>query len=154
MQKLFVIGLFGMFAACSGNDPALADPFVEEEIATYFRRFEDEGHRRGLVIDLQAAGIEGYFTDIEEDRVYGQCQQSSNWKRLYVDIPYWEQARELEKEFLIFHELGHCYLGRGHLDEANPDGTCVSIMQSSSDSCQANYTLTTRAAYLDELFSQ
>jgi hypothetical protein len=54
---------------------------------------------------------------------------------------------------VVFHELGHCYLGRGHSEETHPNGVCKSIMRSGNGGCFDNYNSTTREAYLDELFS-
>jgi len=48
--------------------------------------------------------------------------------------------------------LGHCVLNREHLDDADNQGNCVSIMTSGTGSCHINYTIATRKNLLDELF--
>ena len=60
----------------------------------------------------------------------------------------------MEKEFIIYHELGHCFLDRDHLDEANADGSCVSIMHSNPGVCFFELKSENREDYLDELFFQ
>jgi len=67
---------------------------------------------------------------------------------------FWETASFAEKEYVVFHELGHCALNRRHLDTKNADGTCLSMMQSGNGSCKMNYNAQNRSKYLDELFSQ
>ncbi len=56
------------------------------------------------------------------------------------------------REFVVFHELGHCDLGRDHRDEAFDNGVCVSIMRSGLGDCRDYYHPRTREGYLDELF--
>jgi len=58
----------------------------------------------------------------------------------------------LIKELIVFHELGHCFLQRGHREDALPNGACVSIMRSGIEDCLDNYTSETRSFYIDELF--
>jgi hypothetical protein len=40
--------------------------------------------------------------------------------QISVSESYWLTASDLEREELVFHELGHCILGRGHEDGAMP----------------------------------
>ena len=75
-------------------------------------------------------------------------------KNILLDSQFWRRASEMEKEFLVFHELGHCYLGRSHLDEVAQNGNCQSMMNSGMGNCRINYNSQTRNEYLDELFSQ
>jgi len=57
----------------------------------------------------------------------------------------------MQKERLVFHELGHCVLNRSHLETVGTDGHCLSIMNS-AQRCSDNYNAQTREKYLDELF--
>ena len=127
---------------------------VDAAIQPYFDLFEEEGQTRGKIINLSTAEIQGILTTIDEESVTGQCAVNSTTglKTIRVDQQFWTTASDLEKEFLIFHELGHCYLDRRHLDETDSRGTCRSMMYSGDNICKMSYTNTTRAAYLDELF--
>jgi len=71
---------------------------------------------------------------------------------LRIDATYWANATALEREFVIFHELGHCFLDRTHIDTKDVQGDCESMMHSGISGCQFRYTLASRVAYLDELF--
>ncbi len=127
---------------------------VDDTIQPYFDLFEEEGSVRGKTIDLAAANIQGIQTIIEEDNVSGQCvvNSSTGAKTIRVNQAFWTTASALEKEFLIFHELGHCYLDRRHLDDTGASGNCNSMMYSGNSVCKMRYTNSTRTAYLDELF--
>ncbi|MEM6316447.1 MAG: hypothetical protein AAF960_02195 [Bacteroidota bacterium] len=131
------------------------DLFVSEELAPYFDRFISEGQARGLTVDLVAKNIEGYLIDIEESDVVGQCTYGNNTtRRVNIDRAYWNRSTDLEKEFVIFHELGHCYLERSHLDDSQQNRQCTSIMHSGTGTCRFRYTTASRSGYLDELFEE
>lgn len=44
----------------------------------------------------------------------GQCQIYGNDRLVIVDTNFWAKASIDSKRALVFHELGHCYLNRGH----------------------------------------
>ncbi|NNF21777.1 MAG: hypothetical protein HKN67_07535 [Saprospiraceae bacterium] len=135
--------------ACNSSDSLETDP----ELEPYFQMFADEGLLRGIIVDYEAARIEGLLQDIPDSNVQGQCfRNEERPRKVIVDVAYWDNASEAEKEFIIFHELGHCFLDRGHLDTSNPDGTCVSIMHSNPNVCDFNLTDKNRKEYLNELF--
>ena len=126
--------------------------FIDEALAPYFERFVAEGTNRGQAIDLVAKRIEGFLIDIEEEDVVGQCSYSaSSTRKVNIDRTYWNSATDLEKELVIFHELGHCYLERSHSD-TQENRNCTSIMHSGTSGCRLSYTATSRGDYLDELF--
>ena len=128
-------------------------PGVDESLWTYFERFEEEGRQRGIAIDLRSARITGMLEEIERNRVLGQCNyRRGNQNHVTVDEGFWNQTSDLGREFVVFHELGHCFLLRDHLESAFANGACTSIMRSGTGSCRDNYNRFTRDAYLEELF--
>ena len=70
-----------------------------------------------------------------------------------IDANFWTAASDNSKEMIIFHELGHCFLERGHNDDKKSDGTCASIMRSGRGGCIDFYTKSNKAEYLDELYT-
>jgi len=153
-----------LFTACSyiENEPAVvpepapdarAYPGVDEALWLYFARYEQEAARRGVEAELVAAEITGTIENLPGEQVAGQCNYHSHEpNHVTIDQDFWEHASERFKEYVVFHELGHCHLLRGHREEAFPDGTCRSIMRSGTGSCRDNYRAETRSGYLDELF--
>lgn len=149
----FSASLLIMGCAKENNENLVIDNlFIDEALAPYFERFVAEGANRGQAIDLVAKRIEGFLTDIEEENVAGQCSYSaSSTRKVNIDRDYWNSATDLEKELVIFHELGHCYLERSHSD-AQENRNCTSIMHSGTSGCRLRYTTASRGGYLDELF--
>lgn len=128
---------------------------VDENLWLYFERFEEEGRRRGVTVDLRTAQVTGRLSEIEQERVLGQCNyQRNNHNRVTVDETFWNTTSDRGKEFVVFHELGHCFLLRDHLESALLTGACTSIMRSGTGTCRDNYGRLTRETYLDELFDE
>jgi hypothetical protein len=146
---LLLIGLNG----CQTEEitPAVE---IDAQLAPFFERFESEALQRGLEAPVTGQ-VSGRLTTIEESGVAGRCEHYTNRPNaVLVDQSYWQKASELQKEYLVFHELGHCFLQRSHLDDRDAYGRCVSIMQSGQDACRMSYTYVTREGYLDELFTE
>lgn len=127
---------------------------LDPELTNYFDRFALEASNFNITFDYQTDRIEGYLTQIEERAVNGKCERNSVYPdRVFIDLDFWRKASDLEREFVVFHELGHCFLNRGHLDDADPRGVCISMMHSGAGSCRNNYGAASRTAYLQELFT-
>lgn len=151
-RLLFFLVLGSLFVACEkqSSSPSLT---VDEAFQPYFEAFEAAGAERGLAIELGAEDIGAVFSSELEAQMAGKCTKFSTGARIiYIDQQSWAGRSELQREFLIFHELGHCYLDRPHLDEADANGFCVSIMQSGEGGCTGRYTVLNRERLLDELF--
>lgn len=125
---------------------------VEPLLWEYFERFEFEASLRGMSIDLNRLQISGEIKNIEDENVAGTCQYGSHLKHVTIDASFWNRYSVLEREFVVFHELGHCVLSRGHLESSFNNGICTSIMHSGLSGCQVVYNNQNREYYLDELF--
>ena len=142
--------------------PLATVPLIEEEkifvnipepLWDYFERFEEAALERGFLFDLNNFNLTAEIVEITEEGVAGTCSYGSHTpKHIEIDATFWNQSSDLFKEFVVFHELGHCFLFRDHREDATANGICLSLMRSGVEGCRDNYNLTTRAAYLDELF--
>jgi hypothetical protein len=141
-----------MLAGSCNKDEAI-QYFVEAPLQPYFDRFAAEAALRNVVIDFETLKISGTLGLIVIPQVVGQCVHNDKEPdKVIIDKNYWDGSDDLKREFLVFHELGHCALNRPHLDDADSHGNCKSIMTSGTGLCQINYTADTREALLDELF--
>jgi len=165
--SLLPLALLSLFVACqkdnSFEEPSsFAEPLSETKSYTnvppllwdYFQRFEEAALLRGEVIDLNNKDITAEIMEISDDGVAGTCTYSSHApNHIVIDEAFFNQTSDLYKEMVIFHELGHCVLFRGHRETRDQHGNCVSIMRSGVEGCRDNYRSETRAAYLNELFA-
>ena len=154
VRKWILLAFLGSFFTACEKEAVLADANIDPDLLPYFELFEAEAAERGLNVNLAANNIEGFIENIPGRGVVGQCAYSADSPHtVTIDLPFWNTASDILREYIVFHELGHCYLERGHLDAADANGNCLSIMESGLGDCDPNYTDNTREAYLDELFS-
>jgi len=140
-----------LIASCSDEMDNLIE--IDSEILPVIEAFEISAASRGRIINIQDEGVGAIF-DETTDNAAGQCIAKANGDHyIRIDPDYWNKASAMEKEFLVFHELGHCILGRSHDDSSLAGGTCMSMMTSGLGGCKIDYSLSTREEYIDELFS-
>lgn len=138
----------------SATPEARTYPGVDERLWPYFERFETAGIERGFDVDLVASRITGVIEDLDGEHVAGQCTTFGNFRpgRVTLDAEFWNRSSDIFKEFIVFHELGHCFLDRDHREDTFSNGRCVSIMRSGTLDCRDNYNVATRGSYINELF--
>jgi hypothetical protein len=105
------------------------------------------------LLNINLSNITGSIDEIEAENVLGRCSYNSHLpEHVTIDKTFWTGAGAWAREFVVFHELGHCELLRDHFAGRNTDGSCVSLMRSGLVECRDNYNSATRSRYLDELF--
>lgn len=153
MKYVLSILTICLLVACTDESTTYdLESSIAPEILPYVLSFQEEAATRGIVIDWEEHNMQIILSDIETQAV-GRCLTYTDQTRsIEIDETYWSQQNNLDREFVVYHELGHCILDRGHLDAADDNGRCLSIMHSSDDLCRNNYSTRTREALLDELF--
>lgn len=159
-QAILFFSFLLILVACKKDtvtEPIIEEPLnenVDPLLLPFFDEFEYQAALRGQEIDLQAANIIGKIEELSQEHVAGQCTYGAQIdNEITIDQGFWEDfPQHLIREMVIFHELGHCYLDRGHREGAHPNGSCLSIMRSGLEECRDNYNSQTRGDYLDELF--
>jgi len=134
---------------------------VDTEFTVYVQRFQDEATKHGKNLDLINGGLIVEFADLK-DGVAGLCHYEKPI-RIEIDKTYWAAINkfadaDLMKEDLLFHELGHGFLGRKHLNTLLESGDWKSIMcggdKVNGRSWNINYHGARRTYYVDELFNE
>jgi len=98
-------------------------------------------HKFKVYLARNLAKVKGYV---------GLCRNRSGKVSIWIDKKEWESSSHLDREALMFHELGHCILSLEHNDTTERNGDPMSIMHSRaySSSLYVKY----RRSYLRELF--
>lgn len=147
----YILFTFCVLAFCTNC--AKEPNTIALELQSYFDSFEAEAEKYNYQIDLSTLDLDAYISNIEIRGTLGQCKSYSDGsKKVVIDAPYWDSATELEREYLVFHELGHCALNRDHNDGQDGEGNCLSIMQSGDNACTSSYNYSNRERLLAELF--
>jgi hypothetical protein len=155
VYRYFLIFFVVILTACADRSAKVYD--VPAEVHPIVETFIFEAGIRGKrlkVDDLVITYENNLFSDYNKAagicrRRYGHTPvihidtNSANWK-----------TSEMSREQLIFHELCHCLLGRGHKDDLLQNGNFASIMKSTGEVLYGPMlTSHKRAYYLDELFN-
>jgi hypothetical protein len=122
------------------------------EFQRYVTQFENESIARGHPIRVHDLIIE--FGELPSNK-NGNCRTSSVLTpKITINRGIWPMLDEPRREALLFHEIGHCVLGRPHDDaevvhggRARPESVMATYLLD-SNVYQAN-----RDAYLNELFT-
>ena len=152
LSLLLAIGL----TSCQTDPLAVNDEpqLVASDLQPYFNSFESAAATLGVPIDLSTSGVTAEIREIGEDRVAGTCSTNGyDVKHITIDRTFWVNASPLVREMVVYHELGHCVLGRGHTETAFSNGLCTSIMRSGLGNCQDAYNYDNRSYYIRELFN-
>ncbi|MEM1219195.1 MAG: hypothetical protein AAGH79_09795 [Bacteroidota bacterium] len=134
------------------KDPAERIP---ADVLPHVEEFFLEAQQRGLDLALEDEGIDVVFEEIDDPDIVGLCRHFG--QRITIDPTWWERSKEEQREWLVFHELGHCVLDRRHRNEETPEGTCLSMMRGNEDGfgCSLDlYSEGWRSYLIDELFSE
>lgn len=138
-----------MLSSCAQEIPRRFQ--VPASVMPYIIEFELQAtlHGKNIKIDDLIVKIK---PEIASNSAVGLCYYSANGSTPEIHLLewYWNLASDIHRENLVFHELGHCILGRKHDNDIGLSGVPESIM---------NYYLiaphqyeTNRAILLQELF--
>ena len=139
---------------------------VPEEFEPFVELFIQEAKSRG--IDLEIENLIIAYDDEMDDAICGSCNSrtpDANLQKIILINANICWISDLQKEALLFHELGHCILGRDHEATQLPNGDPKSMMIKDNisiysgciyafgDTDECNFVFK-RPYYLDELFDE
>jgi len=140
------------------------DGIEDKSIAEYVQTFKKAGESfsHGLKFpNLNIGmGIIKYMADAmnlgESSLVMGICNPATIPATILISRQYWEASSDLDREQLIFHELGHCVLGRDHNDEITvlEDGETVPLSLMNTYVIEEEHYTRYREEYIRELFTK
>lgn len=140
MRKLILF--FLLLTAC-GPPILVADP----ELKHYIDRFQAAAAAESAPV----VSLNLYVHEVDSlpPDTLGMCEHYPGSPEIQILASSWIIEDDTLHEILMFHELGHCVLGRGH-NLNKMDGTPVSIMYPYI--LDRFVYLTHRGAYIHELF--
>ncbi len=123
------------------------------EFEPFVIAFEAEATRQGTPIVVTDLVIErGHLGPTEGGAtVAAHCERAAlATPRIVVNEDLWDTFDAPYQESILFHELGHCLLGRDHDDTLIDEGVARSLMK--SDAPVGHVYVAHKAHYLHELF--
>jgi len=140
-----------------GKDDDLKVQNIDDEFKDYVASFVNEGALRGLDINFEDYNVDIVFGDLDTLQLSGVCDEISSDDdfEITIDEDIWPRLNSRQREELIFHELGHCFLGRPHKNELISLGeVCMSTMSSGGFCMRDLYDKNWKKYYIDELFNE
>jgi hypothetical protein len=111
---MFKILLFiGLLTSCGKIYNTNKQVNIEEEFQPYIDSFVNLSVdlNKPIIIDNL---IVRYGNNPDNDKYLGVCITGLETPIIEINPNYWVNLNESEKEHVMFHELGHCVLNRGH----------------------------------------
>lgn len=120
MKRLLILCLF--LTACADKKETLYQG-IDPEFQEFVDEFQVDSIQQGKPVTVYIP-----INFHEMDGFAGKCK---NKAEILIDPDDWESRSVHQQKALIYHELGHCVLGRDHYNETVSDGLFgrpVSIM--------------------------
>lgn len=132
MQKKLLILLLLIGLSCSKKEVATPMIYqIDPKLEPYLKSFAAEANKRNINFSLENLIMK---FDKESLEICGHFRKDVDGQREVVINPdCWDSAPEQNREALVFHELGHCFLNRLHRDDLLPNGAPKSIMNTKNN---------------------
>lgn len=161
MNKLLTTLLaFTLLLAATSCTPEPTPGYADDVFAPYVQKFRADAKRYGRNFDDTALTIR--FANLTGNKA-GQCYMNRKTILIEIDRKYWDdisQSANAEnlREELIFHEMGHGFTQRYHLNDQFALGDWKSMMFGDAlpNNCEPalNYRGMRKEYYIKELFTQ
>ena len=118
MRTAIFIGIAALFLAALGGcgNGVVGASQDQGEFKDLASKFEDESRSNGFELGGITRTIPIQFGETKPTE-FAVCQTSDLGEpRIKVNQSQWATLSDNMKEEVIFHELGHCALGRGHIE--------------------------------------
>ncbi len=124
---------------------------VDEEFKDAVAIFGRQALLRGADVSKATNSINVVFDDFDTDTL-GRCTKTPlGPKTITIDRRFWKTAYKNQRLAVVFHELGHCALGREHVDAVDDQHRPVSLMFPSA-AFPGDFFDEKSDEYFDELF--
>jgi hypothetical protein len=146
MRSLLVIAICFLNVACGKGQ-------IGNDFVPLVSQFEDEARARGKNLTVSSEIKFGHL----DTGTSGLCQSGLGHNTITILKGSWDSMNDDGKRALLYHELGHCELGKSHDEHESRvdiDGTNyskTSIMYPELNKVLRAYSLLEKQ-YLDELF--
>lgn len=110
MKTYFILFVLFFFSSCSWH--RWQENLAQKEITRFQNDFIWHSFAAGIPIKDR---VKVNFVEIKE-----KFKESKSWGgvcskgEIFIDQNWWVHSSVLQKEQLVFHELGHCAVGLGH----------------------------------------
>jgi hypothetical protein len=154
---IFILSLV-LLSSCTNDSPRAYS--VENELDVYAQRFFNYAKNYGYNFDNE--GLVMRFATLKDNKG-GVCYINRRPIQIEIDSAYWKELSKSyladeHKEQLVFHEMGHGFLQRLHINDILQNKDWKSIMCGDElpegRASNINYRGMRQSYYINELFTQ
>jgi hypothetical protein len=143
MKIKILISLVLLNIGCgSSGGYTLNEQYIDPNLQSYVNMFQSDmlAHNKNMPISTSvvfdtAANI---VNITGSEYAIGVCEYSQ-LNKVSIDSAFWATASEIERKFLIYHELGHCVLNRVHRNDTADYQFCIGNLQLTKSTCPTGY---------------
>jgi hypothetical protein len=155
-KALFIVFLLSLLSAC-GKPPSVS---IDAKVQPLVDEFLEQAKKRDKnvrIIDLDII----FVTDVTKYTENGEsanaaCVKGNDFDRptIIISKGFWDTTYEYSRKRTIFHELGHCVLGREHRNEMTTlDNVSAPASIMAAQFNNVSFFIMHYDYYMDELFS-
>lgn len=138
MKTLLITASLLFLAACGRQ--------IEPEFQGLVTAFESEGN-------VAVGHLIVKFGDLPNKGERGICEKSPlSTPTITIDRATWAKQTQLQREKVLYHELGHCVLDRDHNETRDDYNQPISIM--AQGEIDSGHYIEAHQNYMDELFGR
>ncbi|PIK15164.1 hypothetical protein [Halobacteriovorax sp. JY17] len=164
MRLVSLLLLLAFFTSCGAQKNKKHTQYLEgtkqyavsaNAFSSYITAFEKEAAKNLSEPNFKVGDIPINFGDTTKDEFDGVCNTySDGTKEILIKKSWWESTDKTQREIMIFHELGHCRLGRDHDEEIVTTSSNKTYKTSVMNPVipHSDIYLEKRSAYLTELY--
>jgi hypothetical protein len=142
-----ILLLLFLFSCASKQDL----PSLRKDTQTILNKFDlyHQKYRNKPAPKIYIGMVPG--VELRETRTIATCRYTPR-PHIVIKKELWEETSFEEKEYILFHELGHCLLNRRHENDAE-GGKPLSLMNQAFTNHHLDFYLDNKRFYIEELFS-
>lgn len=142
MRNVMMLVVMSLSLVACGAKKGVQDPAVVEYVQRYESTF-------GRDVSSQTITMVDKIENTSAPGTVGVCFSGAD--EIHILRSYWDKASDLQKQMVVFHELGHCDMHEEHRVGLQPDNCANSIMYpyTLSDTCYTEHM----SDYLKELIA-
>ena len=112
MTKGLIVGFLTiLISACGGTSKAV----IENLLLAQFQSFKLDADLHGLSIENNSVDIQFGSPGVGITAVC--IQYSGANSKVIIDSTKWNEMTESQRKTVFYHEMGHCFLDRNHLED-------------------------------------
>lgn len=124
MKNFIMSFLFVITSACASSDIRLSRVHdgIDSQFNEYIKMFIEDSRKKVKMKDLKGLSM-GFFSYPKDESTIGTCWPLGFITEIDISREGWESNPSYYwRKALIYHELGHCILGRNHTEVTESSG--------------------------------